>query len=741
MASGWKLFNHCRSKPVFRPSSLATSYYPLALRRSSMNAIFHLASRSNSHWFGRARFSATLALLVALLCCAAHAQTRTWDGGGSGSNWSTSGNWSSNNVPNGTAEAALFTNHAVGQTKLTPNLSANVTIGQLQFSSTAPSYTITGASTLLLDPSNSFDDLGVLVASGAADQTISAAVVEFLASQTWEIDGAATLVVTGTIEDDSMIDYGLTKTGAGTLTFTGDVRYDGPTFVEGGTLILSDSNTSMLSAITVNDGRLRATTSANALGSSSMRNTITLAGGALELANDTGLTFGPTSRNTIVTGNTTIRSDRTSDGVGVTHTMGPLRIGAQTLTVEAGEFVTSGTAGMTFGTTTLDANGAVFDVASGANLTLGALTGNYAFSKLGSGRLTLNTAANVNRTSAAVTLSAGTLRLGSASALGTTAVPLKLGGGTLDLATNSTVNAHDVSVDGITTITSNRSTSGSGITHNLDSLAIGAHTLTVTAGANATSGTAGVTFGPTTLSGDATFNVVHGDNAAAKLTLGAVGEAGGARGLTKAGDGTLLLAATNSYLGNTTVLAGRLSLTNPSLADAADLFLSTGSTLELLFNGDPDIIGSLLIDGVPQSGGIWGSLLSNATHKSDLLNGPGLLLVSTIVPPVLVGDYNEDGDVNAADYTVWRNHLDEDFDLPNRDPLNLGNVNVDDYNSWKINFGATSAAGQLAATSTVPEPSTWLLALLAAMTLVRLRNVAIRRKALVISRQLSVVSH
>ena len=71
-----------------------------------------------------------------------------------------------------------------------------------------------------------------------------------------------------------------------------------------------------------------------------------------------------------MTGNATIRSDRLTAGAGVTHTLGTLRIGAQTLSVAAGAFVNSGTAGLTFGTTTLTANGAVFDVSGGANLTL-----------------------------------------------------------------------------------------------------------------------------------------------------------------------------------------------------------------------------------------------------------------------------------------------------------------------------------------------------------------------------------
>ena len=99
--------------------------------------------------------------------------TRTWVGGGADNNWSTAGNWSSGDVPDGTGEAALFTDDPVGQTKLTPNLSANVTIGQLQFSATAPSYTITGSGTILsLSPAANYGGVG-LVASGAGNQTIA----------------------------------------------------------------------------------------------------------------------------------------------------------------------------------------------------------------------------------------------------------------------------------------------------------------------------------------------------------------------------------------------------------------------------------------------------------------------------------------------------------------------------------------------------------------------------------------
>lgn len=87
----------------------------------------------------------------------------------------------------------------------------------------------------------------------------------------------------------------------------------------------------------------------------------------------------------------------------------------------------------------------------------------------------------------------------------------------------------------------------------------------------------------------------------------------------------------------------------------------------------------------------------------------------------LPGDYNLDGIVDAADYSVWRDNLGSETALVNDDTPGVGD---DDYDRWKANFGATptSAAGALAAA--VPEPSAWWIALgsLGAMGLIRRRG-------------------
>ena len=105
--------------------------------------------------------------------------------------------------------------------------------------------------------------------------------------------------------------------------------------------------------------------------------------------------------------------------------------------------------------------------------------------------------------------------------------------------------------------------------------------------------------------------------------------------LVKTGVGTLTLASSTAYSGNTTINAGTLSLTHASLANTAAVSLATGATLNLNFTGT-DTVNQLRIDGIVQSPGTWGSLTSDATYRTALITGTGILNV--------VGD----GSTNAA---------------------------------------------------------------------------------------------
>ena len=74
------------------------------------------------------------------------------------------------------------------------------------------------------------------------------------------------------------------------------------------------------------------------------------------------------------------------------------------------------------------------------------------------------------------------------------------------------------------------------------------------------------------------------------------------------------------------------------------------------------------------------------------------------------GDFNGDGTVNLADYTLWRDNLgaaDESSLMNNGDGLN--GVDAGDYAFWKARFGNTGATLQAPGVAAVPEPATGAL--------------------------------
>jgi len=78
---------------------------------------------------------------------------------------------------------------------------------------------------------------------------------------------------------------------------------------------------------------------------------------------------------------------------------------------------------------------------------------------------------------------------------------------------------------------------------------------------------------------------------------------------------------------------------------------------------------------------------------------------SLIVTIPIAGDFNFDGIVDAADYTVWRNGLGATY-------------SPGDYDVWKSHFGEASgggSVGSLLARHAVPEPGALILALVGAI--------------------------
>jgi hypothetical protein len=113
--------------------------------------------------------------------------------------------------------------------------------------------------------------------------------------------------------------------------------------------------------------------------------------------------------------------------------------------------------------------------------------------------------------------------------------------------------------------------------------------------------------------------------------------------------------------------------------------------------------------------GFDGQLLGTfADHAGPGQNGfteaTAFVFVPTVAPGI-IGDFNNDGRVDAADYVVWRK-ASPTTTLPNDDTP--GVVDASDYTDWRANFGkSTAASGAALGANTVPEPALGLLLVIA----------------------------
>jgi hypothetical protein len=130
----------------------------------------------------------------------------------------------------------------------------------------------------------------------------------------------------------------------------------------------------------------------------------------------------------------------------------------------------------------------------------------------------------------------------------------------------------------------------------------------------------------------------------------------------------------------------------------------------------------------PGAYGFFARLTSDQYAPSDpflilinngFLSGPQMidaaLAINAMAVEPLIGDYNANGTVDAADYTVYRNLLGTTETMPNDETP--GWVMEEDYDAWKINFGlsngggswAADSAAELATAVAVPEPGSFSL--------------------------------
>ena len=185
---------------------------------------------------------------------------------------------------------------------------------------------------------------------------------------------------------------------------------------------------------------------------------------------------------------------------------------------------------------------------------------------------------------------------------------------------------------------------------------------------------------------------------------------------------------------------GTLSINGNYTQNAAGQLLielaSTSSFDRLAITGSAALAGTLDVDllggFIPQPGtafqiisssggvsGTFGSALLPALTGANwqLRYNPNSVLLQV----ALLGDYNFNGTVDAADYVVWRKSLGQSGTALAADGNPNGQIDSGDFNVWRSHFGQTvpgagSGSAETSPSQTaVPEPATLVLLMFAAV--------------------------
>jgi autotransporter-associated beta strand protein len=301
----------------------------------------------------------------------AHAATENWTGATDGT-WGTGSNWSSPSVtPDSTYDLTIAGPGDVAGTALNINIAAAAAANSINFTNTAATTltnTTSGANqTLTLSSSGTAITTGtgaVTIGSASANQNVNVALG---ASQTWNV-GSGGLTVTNVVSGTG---FGITKSGAGTLTLQGANTYTGATQINAGTVSFKAANalnsfrtsTTIASGATLQwdatgiGGQAAGDGMGAAVGSSGANTTISGAGTLLITGNSTDyLGLGNTNGRTV--------TFSLGSGSSINIQGGTLRNGGW-----SGGVWTNNKAGLNI------ASGAAFDIWDGNTVFVDALTG------------------------------------------------------------------------------------------------------------------------------------------------------------------------------------------------------------------------------------------------------------------------------------------------------------------------------------------------------------------------------
>ena len=540
-------------------------------------------------------------------------------------------------------------------------------------SGTGSSLTKAGAGTLTLDGINTFSTgtiflnggtvrVGAESGLGAVGNavTFGGGTLQVTSGFNVSLGGAGLKVFgvggsTGTLEIDN--DQTLTLSTAGNLTGSaaGTLIKNGS-----GTLAINNANNGFNSSTLRLDAGILSLSASNALGDNTDRATLMSNGGNVVLNSSSTLALNALLN---VAADATVTSGGgVASSTSFTHSFFSTTLGGYTLTATTDGLLSSpGIATLDLNAVTLVGNATLNVVKNPASATNRVLVravtdggyrltlkgdGDFAQDGVwgagGGGGLTLHasytgtaTLDQVNAFTGGVTINGGALVIArnSPTAFGSGAVTMNGGalafriagnnvGDTLDFARNTTVG-------GDATIISDRTTVIGGRNYQLGILTIGSHTLSIEGGTTA-SGTAGIIFDSTTLTGSPTFNIVNPvAGGITAFTPNLIGDGGSGHGITKTGNGQLILNKVNTYTGPTTVNAGTLALTSVgSFATSSSIIVggagSSGAILDLTAKTGAFSIGAAQLLGGGGTVRLASSGTLNVQGTLSPGNSPGL---------------------------------------------------------------------------------------------------------------------
>jgi autotransporter-associated beta strand protein len=522
---------------------------------------------------------------------------RTWTGGGPDANWSDPLNWAGGVAPN-PGDTLVF-GPGASQLSSTDDYASGTTFSSIRF--TGAGYTFGGNDLTLTQGINAEASTGAntlndnVTFSGTASISAGGKSTSLTlggnlnnAGNTLLVGGSlAAVTVTGAVSGSG----GLINLDTGTLQLSGTNTYSGGTTVSGGVLTLGGSSPLGTGTLVLNGGTVQAIA-----GGATLPNAVTL-GGNITIAGSNPLTF---SGAATLSGSLTLTVNTTttfSGGIGQSATAALTKAGNGVLVLSAPDSYSGGTtlaAGtlqvgdpgalgsgtLTVNNGTLSGTGSALTIANpltlSSSLTVG---GNSALTFSGPVTLTSNLNLAVSG-SATATLSGAVGQSGGTWGL------TKNSGGLLVLSGNNTFGGN-LTLNGGTLQVNNAAAAGTGTLTIQGGTFLAGAPLTISnavalGGSPTLAGTSALTFaGPATLIANAALSA----SGTGTITFaGGIGQSGGTWGLTKNGNGLLVLPVADTFGGGVTLRQGTLALGDPGAAGSGTLVLN-GGTLQA--NGGP----------------------------------------------------------------------------------------------------------------------------------------------------------